>query len=303
VSEAGLPIVAYAWAGASAGPLREARRAQLPPQGPQPRSARLPDLATALVRRALEGGPALPPEASVLFGTALGCVTETAAFLENMIREAEALPLPRAFAASVHNAVASRVALAIGARGECQTFVHGEVSFAQALFAALRRRARGERGPVIVGAADEAPPHVALARRALGCPDADAEGGAVLLCGDAEGRPPLAWVRRAAFARPRDPLAWLATQFAATPADALFLDLPPEHALESHAALLTVDARRLVGGHPSGAAVAAALAVALVSGEVDAGALSLEATPRTVAVVSASRFGDVGLVVVSRADA
>src|SRR5690606_14663565 len=109
----------------------------LPPEGTGRQGGRTGRLALALARQAL-GDEEPAPNTATIFGTGLGCLTETAAFVEHMNAAAEATPKPRMFAASVHNAIASRVALQFGARGECQTFSHGEVSFAHAVFAASR---------------------------------------------------------------------------------------------------------------------------------------------------------------------
>ena len=82
----------------------------LPPQKAG-RRARLPTVAIALARYAV-GEIILPAHAAIYFGTAYGDATETEAFVENMILNHEEFPKPRAFAASVHNAMASRVAMA-----------------------------------------------------------------------------------------------------------------------------------------------------------------------------------------------
>ena len=176
-----LRVVSYAVAGDDSFP--RGRVVDTPPHGAR-RKARLPTLAAALARCAI-GDRQVSADTGVSFGTALGCLTETAAFVENMIRENEEMPKPRAFSSSVHNAIASRVALDVGAHGPCRTFVHGAVSFVQALFAA--------RTPALVGGLDERTSYVEQI-----CPDAT-EGGAVLYCAD-DG-PGLAVIRRAVFAR------------------------------------------------------------------------------------------------------
>ena len=149
---------------------------QMPPAGAKGRKARLPDLAVRLAREAV-GERDVPELTAVEFGTAYGSLTETESFVENMIREHEETPKPRHFSASVHNAMASRVAMALGAKGPCRTFVHGELSFVQAVRSARRGRF------ALVGALDERSPYVDRGRAACGL-DAGGEGGAVFYCGD-----------------------------------------------------------------------------------------------------------------------
>ena len=134
---------------------------EMPPPGAKGRKARLPDLAVALARRAV-GDREVPEETAVEFGTAFGSLTETESFVENMIRAREETPKPRHFSASVHNAMASRVAMALGAKGPCRTFVHGELSFLQAVRSARRSRF------ALVGALDERTPYVDRAREVCG---------------------------------------------------------------------------------------------------------------------------------------
>lgn len=295
-----LPILAWAVAGYSEGTrLPEGRVCPLPPAGFHPRRARLPGLARALATAAL-GGAAVGESASVLFGTALGCLTETAAFLENLIEGEGVAPKPRAFTASVHNAIASEVARALGARGECQTFVHGELSFVQALFAAARLAQRGEGEEILAGAVDEWTPYVERAWSS--CAGAEAlgevlEGGAVLRCSaSAEPGAALALLRRVAFGRPSDPEAWLEENLAGLDVDAWVLSTSYSH--EPGAGLAgAVSCAPVTGAHPAAPAVAAALAVGVLSGEVESAALELAVGPRTIAILCGTRFGERGLLV------
>jgi hypothetical protein len=225
-----------------------------------------------------------------LLGTALGSLTETQAFVENMIRENEAAPMPRAFSASVHNASASRVAIALKARGENQTFVGGELSFVQALFAAARRSATGETGPVLVGALDEVTDYVRVGREH--CPSSlDAgEGGAILYC-DAPDAPALAMLRLVAFGPSPDAAAWIARHAEGVEADCA---LVPTAAL-GEGLKNAVVAPPLTGDHPAAAASAVALAVAVIVGELPPATLGCDAVPSRILVVAASRFGEFGL--------
>jgi hypothetical protein len=156
-------ILAYA-----ASPLHVA-----PPPQRAGRQARLPKLAIALVRHAIADRE-LPEETAVFFGSGYGAATETEAFVENMIRLGEEQPKPRAFSASVHNTMASRVAMALGAKGSNRTYVHGDLSFPLALKAACGHRF------AIVGSLDESTPYIRRGRAACG-KDAGSEGGAVFL--------------------------------------------------------------------------------------------------------------------------
>ena len=288
-----LPVRSYAVAGGRV-PVPEGRREPLPPAGARPRGARLPDLAVALARRALEGFP--PPEAcSVQFATALGCLTETGSFVENMIVAAEEAPRPRAFSASVHNAIASRLAIALSARGPCRTFTHGEVSFVHACLAAALDRARGWTAATVVGALDE---WTSRAAQVCAACTATEEGGALLLLGEGPGA--MAVVRTVAVAR-RPQRAWLPRLLEEEEADVVLLALPAgrEEVGRSLATPL-VPCRPLVGDHPSACAAAAALATAVLGGEVPPGALGLDRSPRSIAVLAGSRWGDMGLLVLGR---
>ena len=150
----------------------------MPPPGPKGRKARLPDLAVKLAREAV-GELAVPDQTAVEFGTAYGSLTETESFVENMVREHEETPKPRHFSASVHNAMASRVAMALSAKGPCRTFVHGSLSFLQAVRSARRNEF------AVVGALDECTPYVERGRNAAGAKPGS-EGGAVFFCGEGD---------------------------------------------------------------------------------------------------------------------
>ncbi|RMG16162.1 MAG: hypothetical protein D6731_06775, partial [Planctomycetota bacterium] len=266
-----LEVTSYAVAGAAVA-LPCARTAPLPPPGPHRRRARLPSLALALARAAT-GERALDPHAGVYLGTAWGSLTETEAFLAPLLGPEAAPPSPRAFTSSVHNAAAGEVARALGLHGENQTFVQGELSFACCVLAAGRRRARGEDAPSLLGALDERTPTARDAAAAL-CPGRGLdEGGAVLVVGGSA--PPLARLRLLALG-------------SSLPGPA-----------DDHADLrwtLAPGARGAplgwTGEHPSAAASAAALAVALVSGELAPAAVGCAARPRSVLLELSSRWGE-----------
>jgi len=243
----------------------------------------------------------LPGSTAIEFGTALGCMTETEAFLENMIRTHEAEPKPRAFSSSVHNALASRVSIALEAKGECRTFTHGEISFVQACFAAGRRWQDGGTEPALVGALDETTPMVERGRAVChpGETREPAEGGAVFLCG--AGEVALARVLAVAYARPREPGAWLARCLSGIALDVALVDLR-EADMEKKEIVRalgteTLASKRWTGDHPSACACACALGVALLAGEVAPAAVGVSDRPRTLAVLAGSRLGDLGLLI------
>ena len=154
------------------------RDAAMPEQRAR-RKARLPTVAIELAQLAV-GERLVPEDTAVFFGTGYGAATETEAFVENMFALNEEQPKPRQFAASVHNAMASRVAMALGARGPNRTFVQGAMSFWWALHSA-----RG-RPLSIVGALDESTPYIRRGRASCGKSEGG-EGGAVFLVGEGEG--------------------------------------------------------------------------------------------------------------------
>ena len=143
----------------------------MPPQRAG-RKARLPTLAAELARRAV-GDHSIPEDAAIFFGTTYGAETETEAFVENMLLHEEQLPKPRAFSASVHNAMATRIAIALGVRGTNRTYVQAEHSFQLALRAA-------SRVPIaIIGSLDESTELLRRGHTEFG-DVLEGEGGAVL---------------------------------------------------------------------------------------------------------------------------
>jgi 3-oxoacyl-(acyl-carrier-protein) synthase len=127
-------------------------------------------MALAAVRRATAQCPggAVDEHAAICVGTALGTLAETAAFLENMVERDESEPRPARFINSVHNAIASRIAISLGCTGENHTFTHQAVSFELALWHAMHLLRSGRAGQAIVCAADEWSPYVNAVGRARG---------------------------------------------------------------------------------------------------------------------------------------
>jgi hypothetical protein len=296
-----LGIAAWSVAGAGADAARPAQRQELSPPGTRRRGGRAALLAVALSQRCLD--PAVPmQDAAVLFGTALGCLTETTAFVSHMIAAGEATPKPRAFAASVHNAIASRVALEFGARGECQTFAHGEVAFAHALWAAARVLARARStAPVLCGAIDEDSGYVRrglsqCVRPASVIPE-PGEGGAVLRLADRAA----VRVTDVVWGRPESPQEWV-LQHIATPGSIVTVaDLRGQHVTGPH-----LDAARFttVGGsvHGSLLATACALAAGVLEGSVSPQACGLADRSGRVTLMTRSRLGDCAAITLARTE-
>jgi len=96
----------------------------------------------------------------VAIGTGLGATTATAAFVEPLVADENAVPSPQKFTNAVHNALASQVAMEISARGLNSTITHREISFESALWHGIQEIAVGNSDYAIVGAADELTPYL-----------------------------------------------------------------------------------------------------------------------------------------------
>ena len=105
-------------------------------------------------------------EDTVLYvGTALGSQSETASFVENMILNDEKHPRPAKFVNSVHNALASHVAITFGLKGRGVTVTHDEASFELALERAVKDLVYRRAEQAVVIGADELNPYpVAVGR-------------------------------------------------------------------------------------------------------------------------------------------
>lgn len=120
--------------------------------------ARLQQMALVAARQgvptAVVAGLA-PDRVCVSIGTGLGMLNEASSFVENMIVHDEKTPLPLCFTNSVHNALASQVALEFGLRGMNSTATQRDVTFEAALWHGMREMHAGNADLAIVGAADE----------------------------------------------------------------------------------------------------------------------------------------------------
>ena len=96
----------------------------------------------------------------VAVGTGLGSTAATAAFVEPIIADDNAVPSPQKFTNAVHNALASQVAMELSARGLNSTFTHREISFESALWHGTQEIVAGNSDCAVVGGADELTPYL-----------------------------------------------------------------------------------------------------------------------------------------------
>lgn len=131
------------------------------------RMSRLMQMQTAVSLRAFkEAGLRLgrPPEnMSVCIGTGLGCMEDSGAFIENMILNDENMPMPARFVNSVHNALASHVAIELKAKSLNSAPTHREICFETALWQAARQFSEERLDCAVAGAADLLDPYVLIA--------------------------------------------------------------------------------------------------------------------------------------------
>ncbi len=147
-----------------AGPFRcdEERNLESIPPLKKRKLARLQKMALSACIKAAEGAKGAlkkPLNTSVCIGTGLGMTNETAKFIENVILNREAMPMPTAFTNSVHNAPSSAAAIHLGFRGLNSAVTAKEISFESALWQAMADMRSGNSSCAIVGAADEYSPY------------------------------------------------------------------------------------------------------------------------------------------------
>ena len=141
------------------------------PPGSMRRLGRTQRMALAAAHLAVKDSPVAlraGDDAAVAVGTGLGELGETAAFLENMIALDEREPKPASFVNSVHNSLASQIAMALGLKGENHLFTHGAASFELALGQALLMLDAGRAEQVLVCGADGLSPYFVAAGRDFG---------------------------------------------------------------------------------------------------------------------------------------
>ena len=92
---------------------------------------------------------------AILIGSGLGCVHDTAKFLNQIIDNKEQLLNPTAFIQSTHNTVSGQIALMLGCKEYNLTFSQKTISFETALLDALMRLKDNRDRNVLVGGIDE----------------------------------------------------------------------------------------------------------------------------------------------------
>lgn len=95
----------------------------------------------------------------VAVGTGLGSLNDTAAFVENLITKDERAPRPLFFTNSVHNGLASQIAIELELRGLNFTSVQRGICFESALWQATQEIAANRADLAVIGAGDELSPH------------------------------------------------------------------------------------------------------------------------------------------------
>jgi 3-oxoacyl-[acyl-carrier-protein] synthase II len=110
--------------------------------------------------RGLASGDAGRERICVAMGTGLGSASATAAFVEPVVADENAVPSPQKFTNAVHNALASQIAIALAARGLNSTVTHREISFESALWHGTQELASGSSDYAVVGGADELTPYL-----------------------------------------------------------------------------------------------------------------------------------------------
>lgn len=95
---------------------------------------------------------------AIIFGTGLGCLTDTEKFLDTSLTVTGLLP-PTSFIQSTHNTIAGQVSLSLGSQAYNTTYTQNSISFENALLDGVIHVEEGHQN-VLVGAADEATPYV-----------------------------------------------------------------------------------------------------------------------------------------------
>lgn len=130
------------------------------------RLGHLQQMALVAAKRSLPNGcpPSLSPDRlCAAIGTGLGCLGETAAFVENLLLNEERAPLAGRFANSVHNACAAQLAMEFNLRGLNSTPTQREISFEAALWHGVIELRQDRADLALAGAADELSPYLQAA--------------------------------------------------------------------------------------------------------------------------------------------
>ncbi len=92
---------------------------------------------------------------AIILGTGLGCVTDTAKFLNQLIVDNEQLLNPTAFIQSTHNTVSGKIALLLSCHNYNMTYSQKSTSFESALIDAQLKFWNNEAKNILVGGIDE----------------------------------------------------------------------------------------------------------------------------------------------------
>jgi len=92
---------------------------------------------------------------AILVGSGMGCVRDTAKFLNQVIDNQELLLNPTAFIQSTHNTVSGQIALMLSCRAYNLTFSQNHISFETALLEAMLLLGEGEAQNILLGGIDE----------------------------------------------------------------------------------------------------------------------------------------------------
>lgn len=114
---------------------------------------------------------------AILVGTGLGCVRDTAKFLNQVIDNQEQLLNPTAFIQSTHNTVSGQIALMLACREYNLTFSQNTISFQTALLDAVLMLEDGEASTILLGGIDEVVDESHMLMEKNGCLDGPAGEG------------------------------------------------------------------------------------------------------------------------------
>lgn len=256
----------------------EAVSANLPARDVR-RLKRLPRLALSLAMAAHAASESGRAPDAVFFGTGWGALSETHDFLDRLHTTGGRFPSPTDFVGSVHNAPAGQIALRFNATGPNLTLTGGDVSFEQALSAALLMPSTGD-GTLLVAGADEG--HAILspmldpsvAATAKTGPVSDGGGALILTRPRRNPGQPVVRLLYFASAGP-DATAGLAAQLAGKDLDFMLAGLPAAHREAASGQLkellaasgfngAVMDYRNVTGEFASASAVATVMAVAFL---------------------------------------
>lgn len=111
-------------------------------------------MGVATAKLCLDKAQIQQPDA-IIVGTGLGCLDDTAKFLNVLIENKESMLNPTPFIQSTHNTIAGQIALLLKCKGYNLTFTQKSLSFETAFMDAFTLMNSGEANSVLLGGADE----------------------------------------------------------------------------------------------------------------------------------------------------